>query len=1139
MDPTANSILEAFFQRSGGRESSHPLVRHQIESFNDFIQRKIFQVIQGFHPVTIQTVYNATRGDFEQKLHISFLNPTVSKPIYQKQDGSQQVMTPNMARLNNLTYAANLHVDLYLVSEVMNSDGVVVRDEKTIRGICIGKIPIMVKSAACILTQAPQLAISPDAAAVHEECRNDTGGYFIVHGNEKVVISQDRISENQCLIFPPNSISDGLTAEIRCVPDTTFTPPKTASLHLNGKPNHLGHVIRLNAHYLKTDIPLFVMFRALGVESDQDILRYILLDLDDSKNVRMKESLMASLEDGAEIHTQEEALHYLSRHVSISGTPKEYMEQPERMREILMNMLRRDFLQQTEPGFKRKALYLGYMTRKLLRVHLGYQDYDNRDSYIHKRIDTPGILMANLFRQSFAKLIKEMRALIQKEVNAWKQTAHAPSLVHLVHMANIHKFLKTNVIESGLRYALSTGNWGVKSVSSFGTVRQGVAQVLNRMSYLSMMSHLRRINTPMEKSGKLVQPRKLDNSQYGTICPAETPEGSSVGLVKNMAITTHITVATSSQYLRAKVKEYGTYLLNDDLTLEETRAFLTEMGRPSSVVMFINGDLVGYHTAPVQIYKALKALKYTGAISPTTSIAWNIKEGFLNMSTEGGRMCRPLHVVSPSTRTLKCHALGFGPKLQELPFDAYLGGTTYEHGEGFLEYLDVEELDHAMIAMQAKDLQKPGKGYSLPAQYTHCEIHPATAYGVLAATVPFMNHNQSPRVCYQCIWEEEPVWMADGTQRKIKDLCVGDEILTFDPETKTTSRTEVVGHHVGPTDKRLVSITTISGRKIIATEDHVFMTNEGWKASKDFTSDTKIGIMLNPEPIDAISVEDYVILTEETMFAKLRAFQVSEKLARRHVEICKKAGLLPLHSTNTKVLTILARIAGYILTDGSLNVYDKNPQVQANFSTPQDATMFEDDVSYVGFRGLPWREGAFPSLLVALDISTGKKTENPRKPIPEWIMNGHRSVKREFLSSFQGGDGCQIRWNKMIGDHYNYVCAETSQQIAPEFMETLTFFMNQVVSLMREFEIEVSDVKTRPVKDCADRIIVAYKISDKQANLVRYYKNIGYRYDTHKITLSGTVAHFLEWKALGQKRTMEQWLEQVDVIGHEPLGVVE
>ena len=253
-------ILDRFFLQGGSADCSSPLVRHQIDSFNEFLDKKLLQIIQGFNPIQICHNYKPEIGDFMYKIYVNVVRPSLAKPFYQAPDGAQVLMTPHMARMNNLTYSANLYVDAHIVNELINEDGIMERSEVSVPGVCLGKIPIMVRSKACILSQMP--ALGEDDG--RKECRYDMGGYFIVNGNEKVIISQDRISENRTLVFSPNGNADGLHAEIRSMPDGVFLPPKTTSLHLSGKPNHMGRIIRLSTSFLRSEVPLFVMFRAMS-----------------------------------------------------------------------------------------------------------------------------------------------------------------------------------------------------------------------------------------------------------------------------------------------------------------------------------------------------------------------------------------------------------------------------------------------------------------------------------------------------------------------------------------------------------------------------------------------------------------------------------------------------------------------------------------------------------------------------------------------------------------------------------------------------------------------------------------------------------------------------------------------------------
>jgi len=1381
-DLPTDEILDKFFNQSGGSDSANTLVKHQIESINEFLDKKLIQIIQGFNSIQVYHNYSPELSDFKYKINLNVMQPSLTKPVYQTSDGSQMLMTPNLARINNLTYASNLYVDVHVITDVINDDGITERNEITIPNVCIGKLPIMVRSKACVLTQMPDVTTG--------ECRYDFGGYFIVNGNEKVVISQDRISENKTLVFAPNGNGDGLFAEIRSMPDGMFLPPKTTSLHLSGKSNHMGNVIKLSASFLRSEIPLFVMFRALGIESDKEIYAHILLDINSKKNQRISAQLGACSEDACDIHTQNDALNYLLKVLGTTGTPKEYLEQPERAIEILKNTIRNDFLSHVGPLFRKKALYLGSMVKKLLMIHMGYMEYDNRDSYLHKRIDTPGILYSNLFRQCYGKMIKEVRNLIVRELNLWRANPNTP--LQLITANNVHRFFKQNVIETGLRYALSTGNWGIKSIGSFQNIRQGVAQMYNRMSFLSSLSHLRRINTPMEKNGKLVQPRKLENSQFGVICANEcfdpetpillwtgvikkakdiivgdyliddngnsvrvkstcsgyktmydiiptkknfmsytvtdnhiitlkarnhtsnptktnkkyrfrwfdenklkyiskmfdnkeelekfsnkindviditiekylslpisvqkqlytfkssginweykevaldpyilgmwlgdglscgygfatadkellekwiewgnendatitkgikykywisstinktqegiapnkteqaplakllrvynlvknkhipmdylvndrktrlallaglvdtdgsvrangheiritqgednykiiydaeflarslgfschlndgictytvngekrkrpykelgitgqylyeiptvlpwkklnkydnpitnkrcssfmqssfkliqkdvqpfvgwqldgngrfllgdmsithnTPEGAAVGLVKNMALSTHITVSISSVYVRKVIEELGTIIYNDDV--KDPIEYLNRMGSDDTVSIIINGDIVGYHENPVEFYNKIRHYKRYGTIPPMTSIAWDIRYSTISLSTEAGRMSRPLYIVNQEANCLelKKQVMNAQSKyvkfIENKTFQQFIAPLSDDTTEGFIEYLDVDEIDKAMIAMTPNDLNRGIKGTSLPPKFTHCEIHPSLINGVLAANIPFMDHNQAPRNCYQCLWVEEPVLCTNGGVKAIKNIAIGDEVICFDPKTMILSNTKVVHQYVRPAMKPIYRIHTISGRGIVATQDHKFMTNQGWQDVYGFNSNTKLGIFPRPKTImintsststSTDSVITINLISHMNPDSNANTSSSSNSNIKKQTYIDYTYFLNTIGYTDINIndwrLPIIARILGFnVAMNGNIK-----------FNTNEDLNKYDDDIITLGFKD-GHRDYDFIRFItiIMMDVVS----------IPLWMQDANILTKREYINGY-------------------------------------------------------------------------------------------------------------------------------------------
>jgi DNA-directed RNA polymerase II subunit RPB2 len=367
----------------------------------------------------------------------------------------------------------------------------------------------------------------------------------------------------------------------------------------------------------------------------------------------------------------------------------------------------------------------------LLMSYFGIIKQDDRDSYLNKRVDGTGTLLNNLYRNYFNKLVKDMEKQVIREINtgSWRSKDDYENIINLT---NIYKIIKATTIENGIKRALSTGDFGIKHSNSN---KVGVAQVYNRLNYVSSLSHARRISTPTDKSGKLIPPRKLHNTTWGFLCPAETPEGQSVGVVKNLSYMTHMTIYSNSLPLYE-------YIIPNIIKIDDLE--LTPQYIYDKVKVFINGAWVGITLDPEELYVSLKDKKHKGIINIYTSVVFDYKLKEIRVCNDSGRLTRPLLRVKNKNILINNEIM---KNLQngEYIWDNLLTSSKLE--EAVLEYIDPEEQSWSMIATKPKDLIDHENGLK---RFTHCEIHPSTMFGVLASCIPFPEHNQSPRNTYQC-----------------------------------------------------------------------------------------------------------------------------------------------------------------------------------------------------------------------------------------------------------------------------------------------------------------------------------------------------------------------------------------------------
>ena len=724
------NIIESYF----AGKHLECLVRHQIESYNHFINYQIQRTIQMFNPVKIHSEndYIPEKDCYLLDVEVSFENFKLYPPQIHENNGATKTMLPQEAKLRNFTYASTMTIDINIKYIVRNNENMETEKiiEKQIPKINIGKMPIMLKSSICTLTQNPH--IDPRLTG---ECHMDGGGYFIIKGSEKTVLGQERAAENRIYCFDgKNTTKWSWYAEIKSVPDNKCISPKQIEMMVASKNNGFGHGIYVNIPRVRQPIELCVVFRALGVVSDKDICKYIALDIENSENKNILQFLQASVIDAKNYMSKEDSISHINSYVAYTpmnidkdtGIKKKY--------EFTLDVLNNDLFPHCKT-LQQKLYLLGYMANKLIRTSQGLLPTDDRDSYVNKRIELTGSLLNNLFRNYFNKLVKEMQKHIVREINngSWKSSE---DYENIINSTNIYKIMKSTTIENGINRALSTGDFSIKQSNSS---KVGVAQVLNRLTYVSSLSHSRRINTPLEKSGELIAPRKLHNTTWGFLCPAETPEGQSIGIVKNISYMGHLTIPTNSSSLYEYIKKH--------LIAFEDEAFDKISDIQHAVKVFINGAWIGITEDPLTLYNDMKDKKYKGIINIYTSIIFNYKQLEIRICNDGGRLTRPVLKVRDNKAIITKEIIDKLAK-KELVWNDLITSCTLD--ESVIEYIDPEEQGYSMIAMKCKDqfLKKTQhEGYF---KYTHCEIHPSTIFGVLASCIPFPDHNQAPRNTYQC-----------------------------------------------------------------------------------------------------------------------------------------------------------------------------------------------------------------------------------------------------------------------------------------------------------------------------------------------------------------------------------------------------
>ena len=668
---------------------SAALVNHQLGSFNDFLPHDqnpapwMQRVVDNISVGADEARRGAIRlelGDLDVIIELGKIR--IGRPIVYEANGSQTESIPMMARLRNMTYSAPVYLEFTIVEEGMEIEEV---EEE------IGNMPVMVKSMLCNLHRhflTGEGSSDDDyknALKLKGEDPQDPGGYFIVNGTERVLVCLEDLAPNRVMV--ENEQRYQRKTELAKV----FSQ-REGFRALTVVEKKKDGILQVSIPVASGQVPLAVLMMALGMESADDIMQAI------TNDPEMQNLILANIEEihsTEGIYTTQEALEYMERKFA-AGQSKEYRKK--RINYILDNTLL-PHLNTTYEARLKKAVFLGRMAREVLELNRGQRKPDDKDHYANKRLKLAGNLMEELFRSGLQALLNDMKYQMERSYSKRKEN-------------RIHHAVRRDVLTNKIMHAMATGNW------TGG--RAGVSQLLDRTCNMATLSHLRRVISPLTRSQPHFEARDLHPTQFGRLCPNETPEGQNCGLVKNLALMVDVSENLPDAHIREVLDELDIH------PIEEGEA---QLGK-----VYFNGDLIGTHESPVDLVTEIRQRRRKNMISNVVNVRYDDSLNDVIINSDPGRIRRPLLVVGRNNRL----------KIKERDIDSLQQGKSEWDdllNKGIVEYIDAEEEENCLIALNEDDLERNKKTH----KYSHMEVDPMTILGVATSNVPFPEHNSSPR----------------------------------------------------------------------------------------------------------------------------------------------------------------------------------------------------------------------------------------------------------------------------------------------------------------------------------------------------------------------------------------------------------
>ena len=618
----------------------------------------------------------------------------------------------------------------------------------TLEKMLLGRFPIMVQSDFCILAGLPR-----EMRFNMGECRNDYGGYFIIDGKEKSVVPQEKFGDNMLRINKSTSEDSLYSAEIKSVSEDPSKPVRSLRIDLVAPTKkYTNKNIVVSIPNVRKPVPLFIVFRALGITSDKEIIEACLLDLD--KYASIIDHFIPSVHDAGPVMTRTNALQYIALLAKVKTTDNALL--------ILTDY----FLPHIgETNFREKAYFLGYMTNRMLMAYSGLDSPIDRDSYRYKRLELTGTMLYDLFSEYYKAQNKAIHLGFERQLLG-DRLNYDNNLEKLIRDNYRAIFSENRVLETGFRKAFK-GNWG----STEHTKRIGAVQDLNRLSFNSALSHLRKTNLAVNAGAKLVGPRVLNGSQWGIFDPIDTPDGGNIGLHKQLTIMSYVTRNISREPMLMWLRKYTDMRPNTDYRPKQ----LSTMTK-----IMVNGYWAGVSNDALKIVADIRFYRRIGLLPLSVSVCFAIRHNTINIFTDGGRIMRPIFYKHDETGLMSFSAIepktqlswrklvnGFNPvkkgapetpnyeyfydlgEIYEIPADS--DGNPYQYQrfidkKSVIEYVDPNEEETSLIALKPEQVVTVAAAKS----YTNCEIHESLIFGMMSNLIIYPQHNPASRNSFSC-----------------------------------------------------------------------------------------------------------------------------------------------------------------------------------------------------------------------------------------------------------------------------------------------------------------------------------------------------------------------------------------------------